>query len=135
MGTWGVLAFDNDAANDWAYGLDGVHDLSLIQSAFADLEAAGFDYLDQDVACNALAACEVLARLRSHTGYTNAYTEKVDKWVAAHRSAPPAQLVSRGVAAIDRILGPQSELRELWEEGEAQPWLTGVADLRSRLIS
>src|ERR1700693_4393631 len=111
MGAWGELAFDNDAENDWAYGLDDVHDLSLLESAFADLEAAGSGYLDQDVSCNALAACEVVARLRGHAGYTNAYTEKVDKWVAAHPSTPPAQLVNRGVAAIDRILGPQSELR------------------------
>ena len=38
MGTWGVLAFDNDDANDWAYGLDSVSDLSLVESAFDDVE-------------------------------------------------------------------------------------------------
>jgi hypothetical protein len=70
VGAWGELAFDNDAANDWAYGLDDVNDLSLVESAFAELEAVGSAYLDQDLACNALAACEVLARLRGQPGYT-----------------------------------------------------------------
>ncbi|MGE3819895.1 MAG: DUF4259 domain-containing protein, partial [Isosphaeraceae bacterium] len=33
MGIWGVLAFDNDTANDWAYDLEDVDDLSLVESA------------------------------------------------------------------------------------------------------
>src|SRR6476469_3755285 len=95
MGAWGELAFDNDTANDWAYGLDDVDDLSLVESAFDELEEIGDDYLDQDVACSALAACEVIARLQGNPGYENAYTENVDRWVAAHRLKPPAALVAR----------------------------------------
>ena len=133
MGAWGELAFDNDAANDWAYGLEEVSDLSLVEAAFEELEAVGDDYLDQDVACGALAACEVLARLRGNFGYKNAYTEKVDSWVAAHPQKPSADLLSRGAAAIQRILGANSELRELWEEGDEDVWGKAVADLRARL--
>jgi hypothetical protein len=133
MGDWGALAFDNDDANDWACGLDDVDDLSLVESAFAELEAAGSGYLEGGLACNALAACEVIARLRGHPGYTDAYTEKVDKWVASHRIQPPAQTINRGVAAIDRILGKDSELRELWEDADPEPWRIAVADLRRRL--
>ena len=33
MGAWGVLAFDNDDANDWVYELEEVGDLSLVESA------------------------------------------------------------------------------------------------------
>src|SRR4051794_18781810 len=72
MGTWGERAFDNDTANDWAYDLDGIEDLSLVETAFHELEEAGDDFLDQDLACNALAACEVLARLRGNFGYLDA---------------------------------------------------------------
>ena len=81
MGAWGVLAFDNDTANDWAYDLEGVQGLSVVNTAFAELEQEG-DYLDSDFACNALAACEVIARLKGRAGYQNAYTEKVDSWEA-----------------------------------------------------
>ena len=133
MGAWGVLAFDNDDANDWAYGLDGVGDLSLVESAFDQLEAVGAGYLEAPVASNALAACEVLARLGGRPGYINAYTEKVDVWVALHKIVPPTNLINRGGKAIDRLLGADSELRELWDEARDEPWLAAVADLRSRL--
>ncbi len=128
-----MLAFDNDDANDWAYDLDGVSDLSLVKSAFEQMEAVGSGYLEQGLACNALAACEVLARLRGRPGYTNAYTDKVDKWVAAHQIDPPMGLITRGEAAVVRILGPESELRELWEEAGDQEWRAAVDDLRSRM--
>lgn len=134
MGAWGELAFDNDTANDWAYGLDDVDDLSLVESAFAEVEGTEDDYLDQDLACNALAACEVLARLQGNPGYTDVYTENVDRWVAAHPLQPSPELLARASAAIDRILAPNSELRELWQEDdEGEKWLAAVKDLRRRL--
>jgi hypothetical protein len=135
MGAWGELAFDNDTANDWAYDLEGLDDLSLVEAAFDELEEVGSDYLDQDVACPALAACEVIARLRGNAGYKNAYTEKVDEWVAANEIVPHQALIDRAVAAIDRILDAKSELRELWEEGDATVWHAAVADLRRRVIA
>lgn len=133
MGAWGVLAFDNDDANDWAYDLEGADDLSLVESAFDTVEEAD-DYLEAPDASNALAACEVLARLNGKPGYKNAYTEKVDEWVAAHLQTPSPSLVSRANAAIDRILGENSELKELWAESdENSAWLASVEDLRQRL--
>jgi hypothetical protein len=133
MGTWGPLAFDNDDANDWAYGLDDVDDLSLVESAF-DVVEGSEDYLEAPDASNALAACEVLARLNGKSGYKNAYTETVDEWVAAHPLTPPPELLKRANAAIDRILGETSELKELWSDSdETENWLTAVEDLRQRL--
>ncbi|MBJ7609334.1 MAG: DUF4259 domain-containing protein [Candidatus Dormibacteraeota bacterium] len=135
MGAWGALAFDNDPANDWAYDLDGVADLSLVESALADVEAVGDDYLELDVASNALAATEVLARLRGRPGYSNPYTAKVDQWVAAHPEQPSGELVERATAVLDRIVTAPSELRELWDETPtAEEWRRGVEDLRSRLV-
>jgi hypothetical protein len=132
MGAWGVLAFDNDEANDWAYGLDDVKDLSLVESAFAALEEAD-GYLDSSDGCIVLAACEVLARLRGNSGYQNAYTEKVDQWVKQHPLKVSPELLSRASRAIDRVLAPNSELRELWDEGDASDWQKSVEDLRQRL--
>lgn len=132
MGAWGVLAFDNDEACDWASDLDGIDDLSLIESTFASAESSG-DYLDAHEACNALAACEVLARLRGNHGYKNPYTEDVDAWVQAHDIEPPAALLARAEAVIERILGEKSELPELWDEGDGTEWRQSVEDLRRRL--
>lgn len=133
MGAWGVLAFDNDTANDWAYGLDEAEDLTLVESALNEVAATGDDDLDSDLACEALAACEVLARLRGHPGYQNAFTEVVDAWVSAHPLEPSAGLLARASAAIDRILGENSELRELWDEADGVAWRAAVEDLRLRL--
>ncbi len=119
--------------NDWAYDLEGANDLSLVESAFDVVEEAE-DYLEAPDASNALAACEVLARLNGNPGYKNSYTEKVDGWVAAHPQTPTAALLKRADAVIDRILGDNSELKELWTESdENRNWLASVNDLRRRL--
>jgi len=90
-------------------------------------------YEIEGTACNALAAGEVIARLRGRPGYKNAYTEKVDEWVAAHPIVPPDRLVARGEGVITRILGPDSELRELWADAGDEEWLVAVDDLRRRM--
>lgn len=131
MGYWGHLAFDNNTTNDWAGGLEKVDDLSLVESTFDELEDIGDDYLEEDIACEALGACEVIARLLGDSGYMNAYTEKVDLWVADCKLKPSPELLQRAVTAIDRILGDNSELCDLWEENDA--WIEAMQDLRARL--
>lgn len=133
MGAWGYSAFENDTAADWAFDLEKVSDLSLVEAAFNEVEAVGADYLDQDLSGNALAACEVLARLLGRPGVKNAYTEPVDKWVTAHKITPSSAILARASACIDRVLGEKSELRKLWEEGDATEWRAAVEELRRRL--
>ena len=134
MGAWGYLAFDNDTTNDWSGGLDRVDDLSLVETTFDELETVGDDYLEADMASEALGACEVIARLLGNPGYTNTYTEKVDRWVSAHPLKPSPAIINRASVAIDRILGDNSELRDLCEEGEENAeWREAMADLRARV--
>jgi hypothetical protein len=132
LGAWGPLAFDNDTACDWAARLKSVDNLSLVVGTFAEI---GDDdgYLDSEVACQALAACEVLARLQGNSGYQNAYTKDVDDWVIGHPMRPPNPLLKRADEVIERILGEQSELRALWAEADGTRWRDAVEDLRQRL--
>jgi len=133
MGAWGVLAFDNDDANDWAYDLAETEDLSLVESAFETVETAA-DYLEAPDASNALAACEVLARLNGKPGYKNSYTQKVDEWAAIHSLTPSTDLLGRADAVINRSLSDNSELKDLWSESsENGDWLASIEDLRQRL--
>ena len=133
MGAWGVWAFDNDDASDWANDLESVDDFSLVESALESVESAD-DYLDAPDACIALAACEVLARANGGGGVKNSYTEVVDNWVRKHKLKPPKALMARARRAITRVLGENSELRELWDASDsAKEWRDGVADLRARL--
>jgi len=106
-----------------------------VEAALDQVQVVGDDFLDADVACDALAACEVLARLQGRSGYTNAHTEAVDQWVAARgdRIVPSRELLARASAAIDRILGEDSELSELWDESGGEEWREAVEDLHRRL--
>lgn len=133
MGAWSADAFGNDAACDWASGLEDVHDLRLVRRALDAVLSGSDDYLDSDIACEGLAACEVVARLKGHWGLRNAYTETVDQWVEAHPIKPPENLVRAALAAIARILSPPSELLELWEEADAEEWRAAVEDLQHRV--
>src|SRR3712207_5626147 len=116
MGAWGIGTFDNDTACDWSDGLERVQDLSLVKEALAKVAETSEDYLDSDVATQALAACEVIARLKGNWEPRNSYTETVDRWVETHPLAVPNSLVTVAVSVIDRVLTPPSELLELWQE-------------------
>jgi hypothetical protein len=133
MGAWDVDTFDNDTACDWAYELEQSADLTCVRDALNTVLDTGDEYLDSDDACRALAACEVIARLKGNWGQRNSYTASVDKWVETHPQMPPPELIAGALSAIDRIRIPPSELLELWEEADATQWHAAVDDLRERV--
>ena len=135
MGAWATGSFDNDTACDWASGLEGVADLSLVRDTLAQVIEVGEDYLDADMGSEALAACEVVARLKGNWGPRNSYTETVDKWVKMQPQVVSANFVQTAVAVIDRVLTAPSELLELWEEGDGAEWQNAVKDLRNRVLA
>ena len=134
MGTWGTGAFDNDTAADWAWTLAEQDDLSLVEAALDAVLAAGEAYLEAPEAEEALAAAEVVARLRGRWGERNAYTEPVDGWVQAHALVPPPALLDKARRAIDRVRTPPSELLALWEEtgDDLAAWQAALDDLAAR---
>jgi len=129
MGAWSHEPFGNDDANDWAYSLEGINDLSVIEAAL-DRALDTEDYLEAPEASEAVAAVEVLAKLLGKGTQTDSYTEKVDEWVKSVGVTPDAALITKANRAIERIRGENSELRELWEEGEAEEWLGSLDALR-----
>ncbi len=134
MGAWGHETFANDAALDWCGDLETAQDLSFVEETLSAVIEDDDNFLDSDLACEALAACEVIARLKGNWGRRDTYSAKVDRWVEAHPQPVPARLVRRATKAIDRIIDEDSELRELWYEGNAgEDWMLCVTDLRSRV--
>jgi hypothetical protein len=94
---------------------------------------SGDEYLEAPDAEEAMAAAEVIARLKGNFGQRDSYTETTDNWVKEHPQNPPAELVALSTQALDRILRPPSELMELWQEsGEFEAWKGSVLDLRNR---
>ncbi len=134
MGAWSVESFGNDTACDWSYELEEARDLSVVHATLRKVLSASDKYLDSSEACEAIAACEVIARLQGNFGVRDAYTETVDQWVKSHPTTPSSGLITDAVNALDRILAPQSELCELWDEDGPDPeWHAAMADLRSRV--
>ncbi len=131
MGAWGHETFHNDTACDFTAELTAAADLAVVEKAFSAVLETDEDYLDSDLGSEALAACEVLARLQGRWGVRDSYSESLDAWVVAHPQTPPQALLERAVKTIDRIRGESSELSELWD-GQDQ-WIKAVVDLRSRV--
>jgi hypothetical protein len=132
MGAWGAKAFENDSALDWlveleAEGVDGLRDL-LARVAETDEE----EYLDVDDGAPAIAAAEIVAAA------TGRGRDRVPPAVLPWLDANAAEMVEEDVTlagrAVERVVAPSSELRELWEEGGFDsPWHADVRVLLTRL--
>jgi hypothetical protein len=121
MGAWSYQPFGNDDASDWASELEKTKGLSYVETALdAVLEADG--YLEAPEAACAVGAVEVIAKLLGKGTQSDSYTEEVDEWVKRVRVKPTSSLLEKARRALERIRGGQSELKDLWDEGDAAEW-------------
>lgn len=114
MGAWDTGVFDNDGAGDFHAEL-----LSAGPSARADVLRSAFElpcdgYVEVDEGQRALAAAAVVSAARAGTDL-DAYGRRTP---AAELPTATPELVAAARAAVDRVLGADSEWRELWEEGD-----------------
>ena len=137
MGTWDLDSFGNDTACDWSYGLEEVEDLGYVETTLDAVLACGPKRsVPAEAAECAVAAAEVVARLKGHWGSENSYSESTDAWVRNHPLTPSAALVVKAVAALERIVVAPSELLDLWQEGdEGGGWVDAVAELKGRVAA
>lgn len=130
MGAWSHEPFGNDTACDWSYGLLESDDLSDIQATLEAVLEADDEYLEADLASEAIAAIEVLAKLLGKGTQNDSYTKDVDQWIKDHPQKPDAALLAMARKSIERIQSPGSELLELWEESEdASAWKASLQQL------
>ncbi|MBX7256466.1 MAG: DUF4259 domain-containing protein [Candidatus Hydrogenedentes bacterium] len=134
MGTWGSGIFENDAAADWAFGLEEAEDLSYVENTLDRVIQAGDEYLEAPDAEEGLAAVEVVARLKGKWGIKSPYSEPVDMWVKKMKFKPSPDLVKKAIAVVNRVVVEPSELLEMWTEtDELDEWKDSVAELKSRV--
>ncbi|HLP83620.1 MAG TPA: DUF4259 domain-containing protein [Phycisphaerales bacterium] len=171
MGAWGPGSFENDTALDYLHSLaeapegEGRDDepgkvafiigpLATVQSASTDIDDMrdGDDdeeggYLEADLACDAIAAAEVIAAIhgKPHASFKASSANDEDphgaiaKWITT-RGAKDKQLSSHevrelAISAITKIRDG-GELHELWNETEdddASAWKAAMNDLIARL--
>lgn len=137
MGTWGPQIFDNDAACDLAGGIAHTEAGSgeaeeLILGALKPFDAAAEGWLVDE----ALAAADIVARLRGHFGQRDGYTGSIDRWVRKQRVAVTPEMVSAAQAAVANVLQHAEVFAARWTHPEvASEWLDYVRALQARLGS
>lgn len=130
MGAWSHEPFGNDTACDWAYGLQGVSDLSYIEETLDRVLEGGAEYLDASDAEEAIAAIEVLAHLLGKATQSDSYTDEVQQWAKRVAVQPNSQLLQKARQVLQRIVSGDSELQELWEESDdAETWQAAIQHL------
>ncbi|ATE70984.1 DUF4259 domain-containing protein [Lysobacter capsici] len=135
MGAWGFTTFDNDDAADWLDELSDHQSLALVRETIAAvLEVEPDEEVDAPLASAALAASELIAAAIGRPSGAARKQEELMIWISKMRPSPDAALIADALSAIDRILGPHSELRALWEESDDYAaWTDDVTQLRTRL--
>jgi hypothetical protein len=134
MGAWGVGTFENDDAWDYAAEIAKSPNLSRIETSLDRVLMAGATHLEAPEASEALAAADIVARLKGNFGKQDSYTEAVDKWVRQIKITPSAELLEKARRAIHRVLVEPSELLELGSESEElEAWKSAVNDVLNRL--
>jgi hypothetical protein len=136
MGAWGEGPFDNDTAADWSAAfadVGGPAGIELVEEALrAAAETGEDDYLESHEGALALAAAELVAAVRGMDVERSPYNRAALAWVAASRPDAGSGTVSLAVGALERVLAPESELVELWEDAGTATWRPLVEDrLRS----
>ncbi len=141
MGAWGTGIFDNDPAGDWACELEEA-DFTFVRDSIETVLEEADHYIEVDVGCMGLAACEVVAMLKgnpgaeSEDGMTAPALERVNQWVKQNPQTIDDELIQQCLQVVDAVKGKDSESAELWEEAEEDyaQWIQVVDDLRSRLM-
>lgn len=133
MGTWAFHSFANDDASDLIGDLVEGADLSPVQESIKRVQTTE-GYLEAPEAQKGIAACEVVALVLGHASAASQAEEELTAWVARVKPSVEAAVVSQAVQVVDRVLAPDSELRELWEESdEFNDWEEDIRALRARL--
>ena len=133
MGAWGFGSFDNDDAADFLSEVTDSGDVSLLREVIANV-LSSTEYVEAPDASQAIVAAEVVAAALGRPTAAAQQEEKLSGWLKRVRPDVDASLVAEASDALTRILAPNSELRELWEDSDDfAEWRASVAELRQQL--
>jgi hypothetical protein len=134
MGAWGPGIFENDTACDFVAEIAASDGYASLDAAFDRVLAVLDSYLEAPDAEQALAAAEIVSRLRGGSGAQTSYSASIDEWILRQQAAPSEDLAEKARRCIVRILSEPSEALELWTgSGEFEAWKTEIDGLSMRL--
>lgn len=127
MGAWSHEPFGNDTAGDWVYELEDAIGLDLLEETLDNVLVEDEEYLEAPEAEEALAAVEVIVHLVGKGAGFGKLPEAVADWIESCTVKPEQPLIEKALAALERIAGEDSELRELWQESDDfEAWKTSL---------
>lgn len=135
MGAWGHGSFENDDALDFLAELLGSGDTSPIREVL-DHVLTSTEYVEAPDASQCIAAAEVVAAALGRPTAAALRKQDVAAWIVQVKPRVDATLVAQMAEALTRILAPNSELGELWQESdEFAEWQAAVEEVRSQLYA
>ena len=137
MGAWGHGPFQDDAALDFVWDIEESENPkhTILAALSYAIEAA---YLDSDEANAAIVSAAYIDSAANGTKYTTPEKSEpyeVDTFPSRFPELDLSDLKSKAVAALEKVIGEGSELKELWEESEEPEWQKGIEEMIKRLSS
>lgn len=136
MGAWDGSVFGNDTAADWASDLVDAGSVESVVDLLSQVAATPEDdILDADLACEALAAAEVVAAAAGSPVEVDGYNADALTWGEKHPELDTKENRVLAILAAERVRAPGSELLELWRVTDPEPgeWDNSIDDLVERL--
>ena len=136
MGAWGHGHFEDDAALDFMIEIEAGDSKKTIADALT--YALEVDYLDYDEGNAAIVSSAYIDRQVNGTKFSTPGQEEpleVDTFPERHPDVELSEFRSAAVQALQKVLGDDSELNELWAENEElyPEWRLSIEQLINRL--
>jgi hypothetical protein len=131
MGAWGFKTFEDDSSLDWLGDLgEEEKPLPFLKEC---LNLDGIDYMEYFHCTGVLSSAVMIDGLLN--GPKEDLPEEALEWLKANTKLKVAPLVPIAIDGLERVLGDDSELNELWRENkELYPkWKKSIVDLSVRL--
>ena len=135
MGTWGTRVYDNDAAANWVHKFID-QGFPLLDGTLEKVMCSEPKSISINDSQEALAACEIIARMNGAFGSRSVFKEELDRLVKENKSVITCELVQKAIEVVDRILSNQSEMHHAWRsDGHRLTWVKNIKYLREQIHS
>lgn len=135
MGAWGSGIYENDEALDFIEELKESSDAyGLMEKTLQEVYAS--DYIEVDAGGAGLVVADIIVSVLNHST-TEIENEDLQDWLETNKSLEVQSLKELALLALEKILGEESELNQLWEENEEEypTWREQVENLARNLKS
>lgn len=133
MGAWDFTVFDDDTAYDALDDLRNTGTLLLDMERYFDTVLED-EYIDYDKGVYALVCAAVIDSAFNQTKYRCDW-EEYFSWTQEQKELDFLLILDKAIEAIHKVIGPSSELQELWEQNESlfDSWVEDKVAIIERL--